>query len=292
MLDGKLLTFLKVAQLKNYTRAAEELHMTQPAVTQHIKRLEEYYGCKLIDITGRTAILTEAGKILYHYANLQQVNETQLKNQLFASVPPLHIGATLSIADYYLDIVLISFLQENKERFSLTVGNTKQLLEYLLHGILDCAFIEGIFDTNLFEAENYYNASFCPVVSSDHPLCGKRCKLSELYNYPLILRESGSGTRAILENYLYLQNSSILSFCRVIEIGSFRMIKKLLSPLKGISFMYEEVAKEEVLKGELSYLEIEHYTITHPLYFVYLKNSIQKKRIQHFFSYKKNKKYF
>lgn len=72
MLDIKILTFLKVAQFKNYTRAAAELNLTQPAVSQHIKKLEEYYDCNLIKIDGKSVELTEQGKLLYNYANFQK----------------------------------------------------------------------------------------------------------------------------------------------------------------------------------------------------------------------------
>lgn len=285
MLDGKIFTFLKVAELKNYTKAALELHMTQPAVTQHIKRLEEYYQCKLIDISGKSVSLTEAGKVLYHYANLQKVNDEELKRQLLKTKIPLHIGATLSIADYYLDVALTSFLQEEQESFSLTVGNTEQLLDELLHGKLDCAFIEGIFDTNLFESKKFCTPSFRPVAAVCHPLSNKTCTLDSLYEYPLLLRESGSGTRAILENFLYLQNSSILSFSKVLEIGSFHIIKQLLPVLHAVSFMYERVAREEIKSGKLCYLNIQGCEITHPLYLVYLKNCLQEKRLQTLFSH-------
>ena len=100
MIDIKILTFLKVVQHRNYTKAAAELNMTQPAVSQHIKKLEQYYGCKLIDIVGKSVRLTAQGEALYTYANFQAANERQLVNQLNRLETPNKIGATLSIADY------------------------------------------------------------------------------------------------------------------------------------------------------------------------------------------------
>lgn len=78
MIDTKIYTFSKVAQYRNYTKAATELNLTQPAVTQHIKKLEEYYNCSLINIDGKSVRLTKQGTLLYNYANFQISNEEQL----------------------------------------------------------------------------------------------------------------------------------------------------------------------------------------------------------------------
>ena len=99
MLDSKVLTFLEVAAQGSYTRAAENLHLTQPAVTQQIHRLEEHYGHQLVDTCGRAVRLTEAGEKLERHARMQLVNERRFMERLAAEEPPLSLGATLSIAD-------------------------------------------------------------------------------------------------------------------------------------------------------------------------------------------------
>lgn len=277
MLDSKIFTFLKVAQIRNYTRAAAELNLTQPAVTQHIKKLEEYYGCSLIDIDGKSVKLTTQGEALYNYANFQIANEKQLINQINKMETPIKIGATLSIADYYLPSFLSEYLSNNDDLISVTVKNTKSIIEKLLNNELYCAFIEGIFDKSIFNYYEFYKTKFLPVARKGHPLEGVEVKLCEIHKYPLILREEGSGTREIYENYLYQNNDSILSASKIYEIGSFGIIKKVLSNSDAISFMYEEVARREVENGELCYLTIENYTIERPLYFIYPSNSLMKK---------------
>lgn len=102
MLDAKIQTFLEVAAQGSYTRAAERLHLTQPAVTQQIHRLEEHYGHRLVDTCGRVVRLTEAGMLLEHHARMQLANERRFMERMAAEEPPLSLGATLSIADYYL----------------------------------------------------------------------------------------------------------------------------------------------------------------------------------------------
>ena len=99
MLDQKLQTFLTVVELRSYTLAAQALHITQPAVSQHIRKLEEHYGAQLIDFTGHQLALTRAGELMYRYATFQAANEHRLLEQLNQSAQTLRVGATLSIAD-------------------------------------------------------------------------------------------------------------------------------------------------------------------------------------------------
>ena len=120
MLDSKLITFLAVAEHRSYTLAAEALGLTQPAVTQHIKKLEEHYGARLTEGSGKTFRLTPAGKALFHYASLQSVNEQLLLKRLKGLIEPLRIGATLSIADYYLPSVLLPYLAAAGQSCSVT----------------------------------------------------------------------------------------------------------------------------------------------------------------------------
>ncbi|MDD3393052.1 MAG: LysR family transcriptional regulator [Clostridia bacterium] len=284
MLDQKLTTFLAVVKTGSYTAAAKLLHMTQPAVTQHIQKLEEHYGCRLFAQEGRAMRLTDDGKFFLHYTKMQQSNERQLLEKLGGNQRPLFIGSTLSIADYYLPPLLFSFLEKNNEGLNITVANTKILLERLLQGKLDAAFIEGIFDRKFFEAEVFCIANFIPVVSKTHPLLGKKIDLSELYAFPLILRESGSGTRAIFESYLAQQNDSISSFGSKWEVSSFVLIKHLLENTNAISFMYEAVAEKEIKMEKLGVLDIENYQVSHPLQFVYLKNNLDQVKIKSFYN--------
>lgn len=283
MLDQKVTTFLAVIETGSYTAAAKLLHMTQPAVTQHIQKLEEYYGCRLFTQEGRAMRLTKDGEFFLHYTKMQQTNERQLVEKLVGNQRPLYIGSTLSIADYYLPPMLFSFLEKDNSGLNITVANTKILLESLLQGKLDAAFIEGIFDRKLFEAEVFCVAKFIPVVSKKHPLAGKKVALWDLYEYPLILREQGSGTRAIFESYLAQQNDSIGSFGATWEVSSFVLIKHLLESTNAVSFMYEAVAEKEIAMGRLEKLDILNYQVSHPLQFVYLKNNLDQDKLMHFY---------
>lgn len=284
MLDTKIYTFLKVAELKNFTKAAEELGLTQPAVSQHIAKLEDYYQQKLIQTQNKKVILTDAGLLMYNYAKQQVNNEHQLIQQFQNIKTKLHIGATLSIADYYLPQIMSEYLKQNAIELEITVNNTASLLKQMIDGKLDAAFIEGMFDHHQFDCMKYYTEDFYPVVSMNHPLVHQTVSIEDLFNYPLILREKGSGTRHILDTYLFQQNYSSENFQYVYEFGSFVMIKELLMKSNAISFMYSRVAKKEVDEGKLAFLDIQDYDLKHSFYFVYPKNILLKKQIVDFYN--------
>lgn len=276
MLDAKIMTFLRVVSEKSYTRAAQDLGLTQPAVSQQIRKLEEHYGARLIAVTGKGLRMTEQGEALFNYANLQLANEQQLIRQIGKLQSPIRIGATLSIADYYLPDYIAGYLRRFEDPVSVTVKNTENILEMLLKNELDCAFIEGLFDKSLFAHVEFLRTFFVPVARKGHPLAGKTVRVGQVHEYPLILREKGSGTREIYETYLYQLNDSVLSAHSIHEISSFGIIKQILAQSDGISFMYEGVARKEVKEGSLIHLDVEGFNIQRPLYFLYPHHSLSK----------------
>lgn len=284
MLDPKIQTFLAVIEQGSYTAAANTLHLTQPAVTQHIHKLEQHYGCQLIDSTRRAIKPTKAGELLYEYLSLQRANESRFTKLMTNVVEPLRIGATLSVTDYYLAKPLITYISEHSERVRVTTGNTPHLIEALQKGELDCGFIEGIFDTTLFETRVFRNAEFWAVVSAKHPLAKKEASLEELYPYPIALREPHSGTRDIFGNWLKKQNTGAQAFEQVFEMGSFVLIKELLKATNAVTFLYEGVVKKEIEEGSLVRLKLKGFNLNHPLVFAFRKGDPQAKRLIEFFN--------
>ena len=283
MLDLKIETFLRLAELGSFTAAAESLHLTQPAVTQQIRKLEAHYGCKLVDSSHRAVRLTEAGALLYEYLSLQRANEKRFEELLRNAVEPLRLGATLSIADYYLPDLLVERLLTQENRVRVAVGNTAHLLESLRAGELDGAFIEGLFDTALFESHVFYEARLVAVVAPGHPLLGREVGLEELHAFPLALREPHSGTREVLENWLTQQNDVPQAFARTLELGSFVLIKKLVERSHAVTFVYEAVVREELRRGQLCALSLHGLDVTHALRFVYRRGDAQRAVLRRFF---------
>ena len=165
----------------------------------------------------------------------------------------------------------------------MQVGNTEEMLEACARGDLDCAFIEGMFGGEEFCSHTFLVEDFVPVASAKHPLAGTLCTLERLFDFPLILREKGSGTRAILEHHLFQQGRTAGEFADVLECGSFRMIKEMLKQTDAVSFMYRGVAAQEVEEGEMVCLETDGFPIRRPLYFAYPKNSMARRACLDFY---------
>ncbi|MEG0176437.1 LysR family transcriptional regulator [Anaerorhabdus sp.] len=271
MLDIKIETFIAVVHYESYTAAAESLHMTQPAVTQHIHKLEDYYDCKLIDSSKRSIKLTESGKLLYNYLSLQKANEDKFKLQLKKTINPMCLGASLSIADYYLPRLIKKQFNFSKERIRISVSNTTTILHELSNGNLDCALVEGLFDNDIFESIELIKVPFIPVVSHSHPYANKSVTINQLHQFPLVLREPCSGTREIFENWLLQKNDSFKSFSECIELGSFTLIKEIVAKTNAVTFLYEGVANKEIKNNKLSTLNLKGFKLEHPFYFIYRK---------------------
>lgn len=274
MLDAKILTFLEVARLGSYTRAAECLHLTQPAVTQQIHRLEEHFGRRLVDTRGRGVRLTPAGEELKKHVQIQLINERRLMQRMTAGAPPLRLGATLSIADYYLPKPLAGLLASGGAP-QVCVGNTQTLTQRMLEGELDCALVEGPFDRALFEAQVWRAARFVAAARAGHPLAGKPCAMNSLCACPLLVRERGSGTRAVLESALFGRGMDLSAFARTVELGSFGLIKAALTATDAVTFLYEGV-----LTGEsgLAALDVTDFMLERPLYFLMPLGTSERER--------------
>ena len=274
MLDAKILTFLEVARLGSYTRAAECLHLTQPAVTQQIHRLEEHFGRRLVDTRGRGVRLTRAGEELKKHVQIELVNERRLMQRMAAGVPPLRLGATLSIADYYLPKPLAGVLASG-EAPRVCVGNTQTLTRRMLEGELDCALVEGLFDRALFEPHRWRTARFVAAARAGHPLAGQPCTMNSLCACRLLVRERGSGTRAVLESALFARGMDLSSFACTAELGSFGLIKAALAATDAVTFLYEGVLVDD---AGLAVLDVTDFALERPLYFLTPLGSSERER--------------
>jgi len=261
--------------------------MTQPAISQHIQFLENYYQVKLIQAKGKHFSLTEEGKALLEYAKTLYASSQRvfpLLNRIKNHVKVLNFGATLTIGEYMLPPVLYRIFKEDPEvNISMYVENTHILQEMLWDGKIDFALLEGHFNQNEFESKLLSDETFIGVCSPDNKIAAKTNELKELLSQNLILREPGSGTRDILEQALYNQNLGVRDFNRIIEIGNMNAIKELCHQNIGITFMYREAVKKELAQGYLKEIPIRNLNISHPFSFVYLKNSPDRSQIEYWF---------
>ncbi len=281
MLDSRIYTFLEVCKTLNYTRASVKLHITQPAVTQHIRYLEERYHVPLVEMRGKKACLTEQGRILERLAASMCADELHIQEALQNSMrrkEKLVMGATLTVGEFVIPAVLGRYLLDFPDTdISITVKNTENLLEMLEAGEIEFAVVEGRFDKSaysyrLISRENYIG------------ICGREffqtyCRtggipMEALFQNRLIVREKGSGTRGILEQFLQTHNQSLDKFKNRIEVSNMGAIRKLAAANCGISFLYEAVVEQELERKVLYQIPVKDFHIQREFNFVYLKNSI------------------
>lgn len=276
MLDPRWNTFLAVCETMNYTRAAERLCLTQPAVTHHIHYLEDHYGCRLFSYEGKVLRLTEAGLRLLEFTRSMAYNSRKVENAMASPVPvSLRVGASKTIGEFIIAPKIERFLRAQPDAsFSLMVDNTQVLLRELEAGQLDFVLVEGFFDRSRYDAQLCQREDFFGVCAPGHRLAGRSVPLDELVGERLILRESGSGTRAIFEEALHRQNYTLDSFSSVVTISDFSTIKSLVVDGLGVSFLYAPVVAQELKAGTLARFDLAEVPMSGAFYFVCLKDNL------------------
>ena len=255
MLDFRTATFLNVCKTMNYTQSARELNITQPAVSQHIAFLEKVYEAKLFDYHKKKLTLTVAGIVLRDALRVVGHDERVLKEHIAAlsrGRRTLRLGVTLTAGEYVLACPLAFYLAEEPAiQTRVVAADTKRLLDLLKDGSIDCALVEGFFDKSRYGWEFFCSEELLPVCAPGHQFAREPRGFEDLLEEHLLVRERGSGTRAVLEHALAAHNLSPESFARVTEISSPGIIKTFVESDYGISFLYQAAVLRELKEGRL-----------------------------------------
>lgn len=277
MLDFRINTFLTVCRTMNFTRAAEALNLTQPAVSQHIRYLEEHYGVKLFQYSDKKLRLTKQGEILRR-ASMTLKHDEQHLTELLRSAQErkkLTFGATLTFCEYIFPDSLAAFSKAHPEiSLCIMAGNTTRLLGRLENGEIDFALVEGYFEKSRYDYLPCTEDRLICVCAAGNPLADEERDWPDLFAHKLIIGDVGSGTREILERTLESQNYTLDDFFSVAEIGSIIPIKRMVELDCGISFIFEKAVEKELQAGILRKVEIRNFSITHEFHFIWHKNSI------------------
>ena len=276
MLDPRWNTFLVLCETMNYTRAAERLCLTQPAVTHHIHYLEDHYGCRLFSYEGKVLRLTEAGVKLREYTRSLAYNSRKVEESMIAPKPlSLRIGASKTIGEFVVAPKVERFLREYPEAsFSLIVDNTQVLLRMLEAGKLDFVLVEGFFEGSRYETTLYRKEEFFGICPPGHRFAGRAISLTELESERILIREPGSGTRAIFEEALRRENRTLKSYPNVATISDFSTIKSLVADGLGVSFLYAPAVSGELERGELVRFDLAELPMSGAFSFVCLKDNL------------------
>jgi len=260
----QLEAFYLVVKKKSFTRAAEELNVTQPAVTIQVKSLEKSLNLRLIQQVGKKIQLTESGEFLYQYAEkiFDLVSDANEKMRDFKKLMrgTLRIGTTKNYARY----IMPSLLSEFQRRFPgikviLDEGNSEDMAKSVLERKNELALISQLNLDRKIKSLFFSTVEFVLVVSPEHRFSQRKSiSLRELNGEPVILREKGSGSRAaILRKF---QEYGIWPSV-IIEASSLDFIVGYVKQNKGVSFMFEPDIKEELERGTLKVIFIEEGNI-------------------------------
>lgn len=253
----QLKAFYYVAKNLSFTRAAEQLFITQPAVTMQISALERQYGLRLFSRQKNELGLTEAGRVLYPYAAKVVEIAFEAERALFSLKANPHgvlrVGTTKTITRYWLTPYILKFQQAFPlVKLQLDEGSSEEMALSLLYGRNDIAIVGRHRYRERLEAFPFPAHAIDPlvlVVSPEHDLAGRReVALTDIVGEALILREKGSGTRYVLQNLLEEAGAqpNVL-----LEAGNVDFIKDLVSRGAGVSIVSAISVADEVARGEL-----------------------------------------
>jgi DNA-binding transcriptional LysR family regulator len=245
---NSLIVFHEVVKHKSFSKAAEGLFISQPAVTKHIKELERKIGMGLIQRRRGGFFLTEAGKILFKYthkifSHLMQV-EDLLENLKKDYQGILRIGTTESYSKGLMPKLLSGFQASFPFiKIALEVGNSEEIEKSLLIYKNDLALVAVTKKSSRFESIPFLKEELVLIVSPSHPLARRKTvSLEELERYPLIIRAKGSTTRRVL---LQAFQEAGIHPSLLIEAGSSEFIKQWVSEGKGVSIIVKRTVEDE-----------------------------------------------
>lgn len=259
----RLVVFRTVADQRSFRKAAEELYLTQPAVSLQIKALEDDIGVQLFDRTGAHIALTKAGKVLLDYSRRANALFVQAEEEIAAlsgdHAGLLALGASTTIAQYLLPRMLGEFLRSHPRIHPTMVsGNTEQIVEALTQQKIALGLIEGPARSRDIKCEPFMEDELVLIVSAAHEWAElESIPCSEIAAAPLLMRERGSGTRQIVEMALQRQGVKLNPSRIVMELDSTEAIKSAVEAGLGVGFVSRwAIAKNLRLGAHFKIVEV------------------------------------
>ena len=252
MADRRLQVFHTVAKVMSFTKAAETLHMTQPAVTFQVKQLEDFFNTRLFDRTHNKITLTEAGKVVYDYSDqileLYEKMNSDVRELTGEVTGTLVVGASTTIAEYMLPSLLGAFKKQYDDvNIRLQVGNTDAIVSMVENNMIDLGLVEAPVHNKNLEVDVCRIDEMQLICPKDHPLA-KRDKVTveDFRKYGYISREEGSGSRTVIDSYIREQGLTYSDLKVVMELGSPEAVKMAVESDVGIAIVSRTTLAKEL----------------------------------------------
>ena len=264
MSDRRLKVFHTVARLLSFTKAAEALHMTQPAVTFQVRQLEEYFNTRLFDRTHNKVNLTPAGEKVSEFAerifDLYAEMENSVRDLTGEISGALTIGASTTIAEYMLPALLGEFKQRYPDiNLRLKVSNSEGIVSMVEHNVIDLGVVESPVANKNLVVEVCHDDQLVVVATPEHELAqrGGKVRAEQLLEYPFVGREEGSGTREVIMQYLEKEGVNPAELNITLELGSPESIKGAVESGMGITIISRSIIDKELKLNTLCELQLD-----------------------------------
>lgn len=263
MSDFRLKVFQSVAKNLSFTKASQELFVSQPAITKHIQELEATYQTRLFDRQGSKISLTESGRLLLEHCEriLEDYKRLEYEMHLLHNeyIGELKLGASTTIAQYVLPPLLGSFIGKFPQvNLSLLNGNSREIEAALQEHRIDLGLVEGVFRLPNLKYTTFLEDELVAVVRTGSKLpIGDEITPGELSDYPLVLRERGSGTLDVFEKALQQYDIKLSSLRVLMYLGSTESIKLFLEHTDCLGIVSVRSITRELTSGQLRVVEIE-----------------------------------
>ena len=270
----QLKVFESVARHLSYSRAADELHLTQPAVSMQIKQLEDNISLPLFEHLGKRIYLTEAGRELYQYSRAisQQLTDMEVALDELKGMERGKLNiSVVTTANYFAPHLLAKFCQRFRGvTVSLNVSNRETVLKQLTDNLIDLA-IMGQPPENLdIDSESFMENPLVVVAPPNHPLCHEHnIPVKRLANETFLVRELGSGTRSAMKRFFAAHKININ---KGMETDTTEAIKQAVQAGMGLGIMSQHTAELELETGRLKILEVQGFPIIRYWHVVNRKN--------------------
>ncbi|MFO1364099.1 MAG: LysR family transcriptional regulator [Burkholderiales bacterium] len=294
MADRRLQVFHAVAKQMSFTKAAESLFMTQPAVTFQIKQLEEHFNTRLFERGHGRIALTPAGEIVLEYAErilaLTSELETRLREMTGRLSGPLLIGASTTIAEFLLPRVLGEFKARHPEvQPKLVVANSEAIENRVAEHTLDIGLIEAPSHLPSLLTQMCCEDELQVIVASTHPLAkAKSVSPKQLIAYPYVSRESGSGTREFTDLYFRKAGVNPTELSVAMELGSPEALKGVVETGLGFAILSKATVAKEQRLGALVAVPL-HPRLLRSLSLVYPKQKFRSRLVNTFVEFARDR---
>lgn len=262
MSDFRLKVFRSVAKNLSFTKASQELFVSQPAITKHIQELEAAYQTRLFDRQGSRISLTESGNLLLEHCEriLEDYKRLEYEMHLLHNeyTGGLKLGASTTIAQYVLPPLLASFIGKFPQvSLSLLNGNSREIEAALQEHRIDLGFVEGVFRLPNIRSTFLEDELVAVVRTGSKLAVGEEITPDELFHLPLVLRERGSGTLDVFERALQQHNIKLSSLQVLMYLGSTESIKLFLEHTDCLGIVSVRSITRELYSGQLRVVEIK-----------------------------------